>query len=66
MTPAGRALRFVHKGSYDDIESTYETITAYVDAKDFVVQDAFLEEYVTDLTQATDANLEVNIFALFK
>lgn len=65
-TPSGRALRFVHKGAYEDIESTYETITAYIDAKDFVVQDVFLEEYVTDLTKAADEDLEVNVYALFK
>ena len=32
-TPPGPALRFVHEGPYDDVDSTYETITAYLDAK---------------------------------
>lgn len=64
-TPAGRAYRFVHKGPYDDIESTYETITAYVDAKDISVQDAFMEEYVGDLAESSQ-EIEVNIFALEK
>lgn len=66
MTPAGRALRFVHKGPYDDIEATYETMTAYVDAKDLTVQDTLIEEYLTDLGDASDANLEINIFALLQ
>jgi effector-binding domain-containing protein len=61
-TPEGKAFRFVHKDAYEDIDSTYETITAYLDAKSIVVKDAFIEEYVTDLTEATDPNLEVNIF----
>lgn len=65
-TPSGRALRFVHKGAYEDIESTYETITAYIDAKDILVQDAFLEEYVTDLAKVSDEDLEVNVYAFFK
>jgi effector-binding domain-containing protein len=65
-TPSGRALRFVHKGPYDDIDSTYETVTAYLDAKDIEVKDSFVEEYVTDLTSADDASLEINIFALPK
>lgn len=61
-TPDGKALRFVHKDSYEEIDGTYETITAYLDAKDIVAQDAFIEEYVTDLTDPSDANLEVNIY----
>jgi len=63
-TPSGRALRFNHKGSYEEIDGTYETLTAYLDAKDVVVQDRFIEEYVTDLTDRTDDKLEVNIYAL--
>jgi effector-binding domain-containing protein len=61
-TPEGKSLRFVHKDSYDEIDGTYETITAYLDAKDIVAKDAFIEEYVTELTDSTDANLEVNIY----
>ncbi|MBX9930575.1 MAG: GyrI-like domain-containing protein [Methylobacterium sp.] len=63
-TPSGKALRFNHKGSYDDIDGTYETLTAYLDAKDLVVQDRFIEEYVTDLSDRADDRLEVNIYAL--
>ncbi len=48
-TPSGKALRFAHKGSYESIDGTYETLTAYLDAKDIVVQDRFVEEYGTDL-----------------
>lgn len=65
-TPSGKALRFPHKGSYESIDSTYETLTAYLDAKDIVVQDRFVEEYATDLKDGTDDNLDVNIFALVK
>lgn len=65
-TPAGKALRFVHKGAYDDIDQTYETITAYLDAKGVVVQDAFVEEYAADLKDGSDTGLEVNIFAMPK
>lgn len=61
-TPEGKALRFVHKAPYDDIDSTYETITAYLDAKGVVVKDAFIEEYVNDAKDAQDAELEINIF----
>ena len=65
-TPSGKALRFPHKGSYDDIDGTYETLTTYLDAKDIVVQDRFIEEYVTDLTDKADDKLDVNIYALIR
>jgi effector-binding domain-containing protein len=61
-TPSGKALRFVHKDAYDEIDETYETITAYLDAKNITAKDMFIEEYVTDLTDSTDTNLEINIF----
>jgi effector-binding domain-containing protein len=61
-TPSGKAYRFVHKGPYDEIDSTYETITAYLDAKDIQAKDAFVEEYVTDAGDPTDPSLEINIF----
>lgn len=62
LTPAGAALRFVHVAPYDDIDSTYETIAAYLEAKSIVVKDAFLEEYVGDLKDAGDPNLEINVY----
>jgi effector-binding domain-containing protein len=62
LTPAGPSLRFVHVAPYDDIDSTYETITAYLEAKSIVAKDAFLEEYVSDLTDPGDPNLEINVY----
>lgn len=61
-TPSGKAWRFVHKGPYDDIDSTYETITTYLEAKDIVARDAFIEEFANDVADPADASLEVNIF----
>ena len=63
-TPSGKALRFVHKSNYEEIDQTYEAIPAYLDAKGLSVQDSFVEEYVTDLTRPDDSGLEVNIFVL--
>lgn len=61
-TPAGKAYRFVHKGAYDDIDSTYETITTYLEAKDIVAKDVFLEEFVNDPKTGSDLDTEVNIY----
>ncbi len=62
QSPAGRSLRFVHTAPYDDIDSTYETITAYLEAKNIPVKDAFLEEYVGELKDPGDPNLEINVY----
>ena len=42
--------------------STYETITAYLEAKNQPVKDAFLEEYVSNLDDPADPNLEINVY----
>jgi effector-binding domain-containing protein len=62
LTPTGRALRFTHKGSYEDVETTYDTIEVYLEAKGIVVNDPIIEEFVNDPKDAADADLELNIF----
>jgi effector-binding domain-containing protein len=66
QTPSGRAIRFVHKAPYDDIDSTYEAISAYLDAKGIEVKDNFTEEYVNQGQNAGDAELELYIYVLPK
>ncbi|HEX8664124.1 MAG TPA: GyrI-like domain-containing protein [Beijerinckiaceae bacterium] len=62
MTPTGRALRFTHKGAYEEVESTYDMIEVYLEAKGIVVNDPIIEEFVNDPKDAADADLELNIF----
>jgi effector-binding domain-containing protein len=62
QTPTGNALRFTHKAPYDDIDATYEGITAYLDAKGLTVRDQFLEEYVNEPNDSADPNFEINIY----
>jgi len=66
LTPASKAMRFEHRGSYDDIDATYEAITAYLDEKGVDAQDMFIEEYLNDVKTADDPNLQVDIFVLLK
>ncbi len=63
-TPAGNALRFTHKAPYDDIDTTYEGITAYLDAKGLTVRDQFLEEYVSELRDPGEPGFEINIYVM--
>ena len=46
--PSGKALKFVHRGSYDAMDTTYEAITNYLDDKQLEAKDLFIEEYATD------------------
>lgn len=61
-TPSGRALRFVHRGPYDEIDSMYEGITAYLDAKGLIVRDQFIEEYLNEARDGADPGFELNIY----
>ena len=49
QTPAGKAMKFDHRGSYEDIDSTYEAITAYLDEKGLEADNLFVEEYLNDV-----------------
>ena len=66
QTPVGKAMRFEHRGAYDDIDATYEAITAYLDEKGVDAQDMFIEEYLNDVKTPDDPNLQVDIFVLLK
>ncbi len=65
-TPAGKALKFEHRGPYEDIESTYEAITAFLDEKGLDTKDRFIEEYISDLADGEDEEGEVDIYIFVK
>lgn len=64
--PPGKALRFVHREPYEQISMTYEGVALYLESKDLVSKDAFIEEYVTDITDQSDRGLVVNIYVELK
>jgi effector-binding domain-containing protein len=66
QTPSGKALKFVHRGSYDAMDSTYEAITNYLDDKHLEAKDLFIEEYVTDPVKTDADHLVVNVFVPVK
>jgi effector-binding domain-containing protein len=65
-SPAGRALKFVHRGSYDGLDNTYEAITNYLDERRLEAKDMFIEQYLTDPLAATEDHLVVNVFVMIK
>ena len=66
QSPAGKAFKFVHRGSYDSMDMLYETIVNFLDEKRVERQGLFVEEYVTDPTTTAEDKLVINVFVLVK
>ena len=65
-SPEGRALKFIHRGSYDAMDSTYEAITNYLDEKRLEARDLFVEFYVTDPLTTPEENLVIEVYVPVK
>jgi len=61
-SPDGRALKFVHRGSYDAMDATYDAITNYLDEKKLDAKELFIEQYVSDPLRTPPENLVIDIF----
>ena len=66
QSPEGKVLKFVHRGSYDNMDNTYEAITNYLDDKKMEAKDSFIEEYVTDPLKTEEDKLIINVFVPLK
>jgi effector-binding domain-containing protein len=66
QAPSGKALKFVHRGSYDAMDSTYEAITNYLDDKQLEAKELFIEEYASDPVTTSPDRLVVNVFVPVK
>ncbi len=44
----GKALKFMHKGSFADMDDTYEQIANYLDARNVTALEFYIEQYHTD------------------
>jgi effector-binding domain-containing protein len=64
QSPAGKALKFIHRGSYDSMDLLYEAITNFLDEKRIERQGLFIEEYLTDPVSTPEDKLVVNIYVL--
>ena len=61
-SPTGKALKFVHRGSYDSMDTTYEAITNYLDDKQLDAKDLFIEEYQTDPVATPEDKLVIDVY----
>jgi effector-binding domain-containing protein len=65
-SPEGRALKFVHRGSYDAMESTYDAITNYLEEKQLESKDQLIEQYVTNPLSTAEDKLIIEVLVLIK
>jgi effector-binding domain-containing protein len=65
-SPEGKALKFVHRGSYDNMDNTYEAITNHLDDKKLEARDLFIEEYLTDPLKTEEDKLIINVYVPLK
>jgi len=67
-TPAGKTVRFPNSGPYDDIDSVYEAISAYLDDKNITARStgSFMEEYLTDPKDSADPALRMNVYVFIE
>ena len=66
QSPEGKALKFVHRGSYDNMDNTYEAITNHLDEKRLEAKDTFIEEYITDPLKTAEDKLVINVYVPLK
>ena len=64
VSPGGRAVVFSHEGAYDEIDTAYEALTAWLDDKGLVSTGKFLEEYefVPEKSDETTLKLKIVVF----
>ena len=65
-SPEGKVLKFVHRGSYDNMDNTYEAITNHLDDKKLEAKDTFIEEYITDPLKTAEDKLVIDVYVPLK
>jgi effector-binding domain-containing protein len=65
-TTPGSAYKFIHRGSYDDMDTTYDAITNFLDEKQLDAKGLFIEQYDTDPVTTPEDKLVVEVFVPVK
>lgn len=65
-TPGGRAVKFEHRGAYDEIDATYDAVTAWLDDRNLVAHDFFVEEWLKEGSSASDVDAAVDVYVFLK
>jgi predicted transcriptional regulator YdeE len=63
-SPAGEALVFESEGAFDEVDSLYEAIAAYLDEKRLTMRTPYFEEYLSPLADPADPAFRMNIYII--
>jgi effector-binding domain-containing protein len=64
--PIGKAIKFVHRGSFDTLDTSYELITNFLDSKRIEAEELSVEEFVSDPVTTQPDDLVINIYMVLK
>jgi effector-binding domain-containing protein len=62
MSPAGPAVRIIHRGPYSGMVASYQKLSAYMDVHDLTEGDYSWEHYISDPAETPDNELVTHIF----
>ncbi|HML12791.1 MAG TPA: GyrI-like domain-containing protein [Xanthobacteraceae bacterium] len=65
-SPEGKALKFLHRGSYDSLDAAYDAITHHLDERKLEARDLYIEQYDTDLLTTPEDNLVIEVLVPIK
>jgi effector-binding domain-containing protein len=65
-SPTGTALKFVHRGSYESMDTTYDEISHYLDEKKLEAKDLFVEQYMKDPVTTPEDDLVIEVYVPLK
>ena len=65
-SPEGKALKFIHRGSYDSLDAAYDSITHYLDERKLEARDLYIEQYNTDLLTTPEDSLVIEVLVPIK
>jgi len=65
-SPTGTALKFVHRGSYDEMDTTYEAIAHHLEEKNLEAKDLFVEQFMKDPVTTPEDDLVIEIYVPLK
>jgi effector-binding domain-containing protein len=65
-SPEGKALKFMHRGSYDSLDAAYDAITHYLDERKLEARDLYIEQYDSDLLSTPEDNLVIEVLVPIK
>jgi effector-binding domain-containing protein len=63
---SGKALKFIYRGPFDAMDSTYELISNFIDSKKVNAEDLSIEEYISDPATTKPSEIVINIYMPLK